>query len=118
MTVFRRGMTDAAFEEWAASLLVIGEEAFLPEEVDGTVSMPSCKPPIQTCERCGREYVRSTYRQHVLDHHSSRRPVQTCRLCGRQYVRASYSDHVDAYHTDGARTAYWRERARRKRAAA
>lgn len=80
-----RGMSDAAFEEWAARLVIVGDEAFLPEEVDGTV-WPYCEPPIKTCRRCGR-----------------------------QYIRQSYGEHADAHHNDGPRTAYWREQGRIKR---
>jgi hypothetical protein len=84
----RHGMTDEAFAEWAATLTVIGEEAFLPSELDGR-AIPRAERPVQTCAQCGRDYIRASYRQHV-----------------------------DEFHNADGRQRYWRDYRRRKREAA
>lgn len=69
MTVPRpRGMSDSAFEEWAARLVIVGEEAFLPEELFLSNTAPDNRP-IKPCHRCGRLYVRP-YSDHVDEFHN------------------------------------------------
>jgi len=101
------------FDKWAASLVIVGEEAFLPDELD-SLAIPVADRPVQTCRSCARRYLRGSYGAHADEFHV---PIRQCRFCARSYKRGAYPAHTDQYHNNG-RQRYFRERNRRQRAAA
>lgn len=69
-------MSDAAFDRWAAGLIIVGDEAFTPEEVDGQ-AFPTNERPVKRCKKCGGLYLRNGYSAHVDQAHTNPRRIAT-----------------------------------------
>lgn len=74
-SIFRpRGMSDAAFDDWVKSLVIVGDEAyFAPDSPHGDHYN---RASLKTCRRCGETYAHGTYSEHVESHDDGPRTRQ------------------------------------------